>query len=81
MNIKNSKYYNSLTKYQKSIVDQMIDGAVLKCNEGKNYKAWLKFPNGDTKPVRVNSAEIITNESSYQFLKFGNEGISIKANN
>lgn len=76
--MKNSNYYKNLSKYQRSIVDEIIKGATLKCTEGPNYKTWLKFPDGSTGTVNRNSVAIITGPDSYQFLSFTNDGIKLK---
>lgn len=80
MEIANSKFYKKLTSYQRSIIDNMKQGGILKCTEGANYKVWLKMPDGSIKSVRRDSAEVITSEDSYQFLAFDNDGVKIKNN-
>ena len=62
------------TEYQQWIIDEMKKGAVMKCTEGKNYKVWLSYVNGDEKIIRRNSANIITSIEDYtKYFSFGDE--------
>lgn len=66
-----------MTSYQKMILDCLKAGAVLDCNEGANYKAWLKMPNGELKYVRRDSASKVVSENENR-LVFTNDGIKWK---
>lgn len=46
-----------VTKYQLKIIEALKLGARLQSNEGKDYKTWLIYPNGDELIVRRDSAE------------------------
>jgi hypothetical protein len=76
--MKNTNYYKSLSTAQKSIIDEMLKGAILDCSEGSQYKAWLKYPDGTKKSINRISAEKITTESSFQYLSFSTYGWKIK---
>lgn len=76
--MKNSNYYKNLTSHQQQIVDKILEGSVLKSSEGKNYKSWLVNLDNSITKIKRNTAEAITNEASYQYLSFTNEGIKIK---
>lgn len=49
----------TLTKYQLKIVEELKLGARLQSSEGKNYKTWLVYPNGDKSIIRRDSSEKI----------------------
>lgn len=52
-----------VTKYQfDNIIKPMQEGAILNCNEGANYTIWLEMPDGTTKPLRKQSAVIVTDK-------------------
>lgn len=76
--MKNTNYYKSLSTAQKSIIDEMLKGAILDCSEGSNYKAWLKYPEGTKKSINRISAEKITTEASYQYLTSAMMGGKLK---
>jgi len=70
---------NKFTKYQQWIINEMKNGAVIKCTEGKDYKVWLSYANGDEIIIRRNSANIITSiEDCERYFSFGNEIVMIK---
>lgn len=75
--MKNTRYYKKLSKAQKIIIDEMINGAFLDCSEGKNYKAWLIYPDGRKKIINRISAERITSEFSYKYLILKENGWTI----
>lgn len=49
-----------LSKYQERILVDMENGAKLQSSEGYDYKAWLVYPNGETRNIRRQSAELFT---------------------
>lgn len=57
------------------ILEALQIGARLKSTEGKNYKCWLIYPNGERKNVRRDSAEAVCRDNE-DYLIFGElEGI------
>lgn len=67
------------TKYQKWIINEMKNGAVIKCTEGKNYKVWLSYKDGRRISIRRNSANKITSiENCDTYFSFGDEIALIK---
>lgn len=49
-----------LTDYQRKILTEMRDrGAVIQTTEGKDYKVWLYYPNGETKGIRKDTANLL----------------------
>jgi len=70
-----------LTAYQKKIKQALIDGALLQCTEGKNYKTWLIYPNGSIENIRRDSANKVC-ELYFGSLVFGEStGIWWRKNN
>ena len=59
-----------MTAYQEKIKQALMNGALLQCTEGKNYKTWLVYPNGTIEIVRRDSAEKVC-ESCFGSLVFG----------
>ena len=48
-----------MTKHQKQIIEDLKAGALLRCTEGANYKAWLEYPDGSIRKIRRDSSEKI----------------------
>ena len=69
-----------MSNYQLIILEALQIGARLKSTEGKNYKAWLVYPNGEKRNIRRDSAEIVCRNNE-QYLVFGElEGIRWREN-
>jgi hypothetical protein len=67
-----------MSDYQLMILEALQIGARLQSTEGKNYKCWLVYPNGERKNVRRDSAEKVC-EFNSDYLVFGErEGIRWK---
>jgi hypothetical protein len=70
-----------MSKYQQQIIEAIKNGAKLQCTEGTNWRAWLKYPHGEIKYVRRDSANKVCQQYS-DILIFGKyEGISYKLKN
>lgn len=63
--------------YKEKIICDMKNGAILKCTEGKKYKAWLEYANGEKKTIRRDTASKISVEFMEK-LDFTNYGIKFK---
>jgi hypothetical protein len=51
---------NTLTPYQINILNELKDKETyLATNEGANYRAWVKYPNGDKKTVRKDTVSLL----------------------
>lgn len=75
--IKTKDLYLSATKYQKTILDYLISGSILRSSEGKNYKCWI-ITNDKNIPVRRDSVEKITTHEQFpKYFSFG-ENIKLK---
>ena len=58
-----STFYKKLSQYQKCIINEMVRGAVLDCNEGSNYICWLEYENGNKLKLNKKSCEIMLSNS------------------
>lgn len=69
-----------MTNYQKQILKDIQQGALLQCSEGINYKAWLKYQDGSIRNVRRDSACRVCDVYQDKLI-FGNlEGIKWNTN-
>jgi hypothetical protein len=59
-----------MKKLERKIFNALQNGARLQSSEGKNYKTWLIFENGETETIRRDLAESFC-EKYEQDLVFG----------
>lgn len=67
-----------MTDYQNMIFEALQSGAKLKSTEGKNYKCWLVYPNGEKKTIRRDSAEKVCTENSSRLVFGEAQGIRLR---
>lgn len=59
-----------LSSYQQKIWKSLLNGALIQCSEGINYKTWLIYPDGKREKVRRDSVESLCAKMDC-YLKFG----------
>jgi hypothetical protein len=68
-----------LSKYQREIVNELKDGALLRCTEGENYICWLFFPKTKKRRyIRRDSANIVCSKMESELVFGENGGIRMR---
>ena len=58
---------HKISKYQREIIKKMKNqGAVIDCDEGGNYKVWLRFPNGKKEIVRKDTINSLSEKGAFK---------------
>ena len=58
---------HKVSKHQRQLIKKMEEqGAILDCNEGKSYKAWLRYPDGTKETVRRDTVENLSEKEAFK---------------